>query len=186
MRDAYERARDRKVNLGFFGGNIGDWQIRYENGERTIVGYKSAERDPNPDPLEKTTNFRFLSPPRPQCAVLGTTYDERAPVGSDRFKINRSAINDRWFAGTGFRSGDTFVAGPGEEDVAAPGCPPFPTTTFWSDARAPALAPAVRYVAPSGAIVFGVGSYALSTSLHDKRVQRFARNAILEMSRTSG
>jgi hypothetical protein len=32
--------------------------------------------------------------------------------------------------------------------------------------------------------VLGVGSYALSTqSLDDKRVQRFARNAILDMSR---
>jgi hypothetical protein len=32
----------------------------------------------------------------------------------------------------------------------------------------------------------GVGSDALSTSLENKRIQRFARNAILEMSRGSG
>jgi hypothetical protein len=185
MRTAYEHARDRKVNLGFFGGNIGDWQIRFENAERTIVGYKSAERDPEPDPQNKTTNFRFLVPPRPQCEILGTTFDERAPQTSGQFKINAAAINDPWFAGTGFKAGDTFKAGAGEVDVAGPpGCPPYPKTTFFADARNPSVAPAVRYVAPSGAVVLGVGSYALSTqSLEDKRVQRFARNAILALSR---
>lgn len=184
MRTAYERARDRGVNLGFFGGNIGDWQIRFENGERTIVGHKSADRDPEPDPTNKTTNFRFLTPPRPQCEIIGTTFDERAPTPSGRFKINAAALKDRWFAGTGFKAGDTFVQGAGELDIVVPDCPTHPKTTFWADARDPSLAAAVRYKAPSGAIVLGVGSYALSTqSLDDKRVQRFARNAILEMSR---
>ena len=185
MRTAYERARDRGVNLGFFGGNIGDWQIRYENGERTIVGYKSAERDPEPDQTNKTTKFRFLTPPRPQCEIMGTTFDEREPQPSGRFKVVDAAIKDRWFAGTGFKAGDTFAQGAGELDVAAPpDCPPYPKTTFFTDARYPTLAVATRYRAPSGAIVLGVGSYALSTqSLDDKRVQRFARNAIVEMSR---
>ena len=185
MRTAYERARDRGVNLGFFGGNIGDWQIRFENGERTIVGYKSAERDPEPDPTNKTTNFRFLTPPRPQCELMGTTFDERAPSPSGRFRVNDAALKDRWFVGTGFKAGDTFVHGAGELDVAAPaGCPPYPKTTFFADARSPTLGVATRYRAPSGAIVLGVGSYALSTqSLEDTRVRRFARNAILDMSR---
>lgn len=183
MRDAYERARDRRVNLGFFGGNIGDWQIRYENRERTIVGYKSAERDPDPDPQNKTTTFRTLTPPRSQCGILGTAFDERAPQTSGAFKINPAAIDDRWFKGTGFTAGATFKAGPGEVDVATPNCPPYPKTTFFTDARNPSVAPAVRYVAPSGALVLGVGSYALATSLDDPRVQRFARNAIIEMSR---
>jgi N,N-dimethylformamidase beta subunit-like, C-terminal len=184
MRDAYEKARGRGVNLGFFGGDIGDWQVRFEDGERTMVGYKSAERDPHPDPQGKTTKFRFLTPPRPQCELLGTTFSEQAPQPSGRFKINAEAIKDRWFAGTGFKAGDTFTSGAGEMDVAAPDCPSYPKTTFFADARNSFVAPTVRYVAPSGAIVLGVGSYALSTqSLEDKRIQRFARNAILEMSR---
>ena len=183
MRGAYERARDRKVNLAFFGGNIGDWQVRYEQKERVLVGYKSAERDPDPDPLDKTTKFRLLTPPRPQCEIIGTNFDERVPEGSGRFKVNAAALKHPWFAGTGFKAGDTFAAGPGEVDVAVPGCPPYPTITFFADARNPSVAPAVRYVAPSGAVVLGVGSYALSTSLDDPRVQRFARNAILDLSR---
>ena len=184
MFDAYERARDRKVNLGFFGGNIGDWQIRFEDGERTMVGYKSAERDPHPDPSNQTTNFRFLTPPRSQCEIMGTAFDEGAPQTSGSFKINSAAINDRWFKGTGFKAGATFKRYP-EAPSATPNCPPYPKTTFFTDARNPSLAPAVRYVAPSGAVVLGVGSYALSTSLDDKRVQRFARNAIVDMAGSS-
>ena len=184
MRDAYERARDRGVSLGFFGGDIGDWQIRYENAGRTIVEYKSFDRDPIADGSSKTTNFRNLVPPRPQCALLGTTYDEREPQPSGRFKVDADAVKDRWMAGTGFKAGDTFASGAGEMDVAAPGCPSYAKTTFFVDAAHPDLGTTVRYTAPSGAIVLGVGSYVLSTqSLGDKRVQRFARNAILEMSR---
>jgi hypothetical protein len=120
MRTAYERARDRGVNLAFFGGNIGDWQIRFESGERTMVAYKSAERDPEPDGRNKTTNFRFLTPPRPQCEIMGTTFDERAPTPSGRFKVVDASLKDRWFAGTGFKAGDTYVQGAGEMDVAEP------------------------------------------------------------------
>ena len=29
MRDAFERARDRGVNLAFVGADIANWQIRY-------------------------------------------------------------------------------------------------------------------------------------------------------------
>ena len=70
-------------------------------------------------------------------------------------------------------------------DVAAPDYLSYPKTTFFADACNSFVAPAVRYVTPSAAIVLRIGSYApLSTqSLEDKRVQRFARNAILEMSR---
>ncbi len=182
MRDAYEAARDHGVNLGFFGGNIGDWQIRYEDNEHTIVAYKNAP-DPSPDPRNWTTNFSRLNPPRPQCQLTGTEAGgAQGPIA--RYAINAAALSDPWFNGTGFKAGDTFRGNGFEYDVAPPpGCLPYPTTTFFADAQNPAIAPAVRYTAPSGAKVFGVASFALTSTLDDPRVRRFALNAITDLSR---
>ena len=46
MRDAFEAARDAGTNLAFMGADIGDWQIRYEDAERTIVEYRNADARP--------------------------------------------------------------------------------------------------------------------------------------------
>jgi N,N-dimethylformamidase beta subunit-like protein len=186
MRDAYENARNRGVNLAFFGGNYGDWQIRYDNGDRTIVEYRSATTDPDPDPLDKTTKFSLLQPPRPQCQILGTQFVDNIAELPRQFRINAAAINDAWFAGTGFKAGDTFNAIAGEADIAAPaGCLPYPVTTFFTSTLSPNFAPAIRYRTASGATVFSVGSYALAlTGLeNDKRLQRFAANALTSLSR---
>jgi hypothetical protein len=48
MRDAIQGARDQGVNLGFFGSNMGYWQVRLEpstvdgSANRTMVAYKNA------------------------------------------------------------------------------------------------------------------------------------------------
>jgi hypothetical protein len=182
IRDAYEAARNRGVNLGFFGGDQGDWQVRYEDNEQTVVGYKLAP-DPYPDPRERTTNFARLQPPRPQCQLIATQFGGgHGPIAS--YAVNSSALSDPWFKGTGFKAGDTFRGNGFEYDMAAPqGCVPYSTTTFFADSQRPTIAPAVRYVAPSGAKVFGVGSYALTMTLNDARVRRFTRNVITDMSR---
>ena len=184
MFDAYERARDRGVNLAFFGGNIGDWQVRFEDGNRTMVGYKSAAADPHPDPLEQTDRFEVLVPPRPQCRVIGTQFSDKVGVQIDRFRINPAAASDPWFKGTGFKGGDVFSSRSFEIDVEAPpGCVVGRMTTFFTAASNTRYAPAVRYIAPSGAVVFGAGSYALSTGMTQPRLRRFVLNAITSMSR---
>jgi hypothetical protein len=185
MRDAYENARNHGVNLAFFGGNYGDWQIRYENSGRTIVEYRSAASDPNPDPVQKTTKFGQLTPARPQCQLLGTQFSNQVSGLPGNFRVVASALGDPWFAGTGFHAGDTFHSFAGEGDVSAPaGCIPYTLTTFFTSAVRPTFAPAVRYHAPSGATVFAAGSLALATDgLNDKRVRRFALNALASMSR---
>jgi hypothetical protein len=183
IRDAYETARDQGVNLAFFGGDIGDWQIRYEDRERTIVAYKSRP-DPYPDPAERTTNFSRLQPPRPQCQLIGTQFGGGHGFVKS-YGINAAALSDPWFKGTGFKAGDTFVGNNYEYDLAAPaGCPAYPSITFFADSTRPDIAPAVRYTAASGARVFGVGSFALSSfALGDRRVRRFTQNAIADLAR---
>ena len=56
-------------------------------------------------------------------------------------------------------------------------------TTFFTAASNVRYAPAVRYVAPSGAVVFGAGSYALSKGLNQPKLRRFVLNAVTSMSR---
>src|SRR5205823_5779801 len=71
MRDGFEWARDQGTNLAFMGANTGYWQIRYADDRRTIVEYRNATADPEPDVLTKTVRFRDLVPPRPECELLG-------------------------------------------------------------------------------------------------------------------
>ena len=70
MRDAFDAARDSGTNLAFMGANTAYWQVRYEDGGETMVGYKSVY-DPEPDPYLKTAMFRELVPPRYECELLG-------------------------------------------------------------------------------------------------------------------
>ena len=74
MRDAFEAARDAGVNLAFMGSNMAYWQVRYEKGRRTMVGYKLTA-DPEPDPARETVRFRDLVPERPECELIGVQYD---------------------------------------------------------------------------------------------------------------
>ena len=37
MRDGFERARDHGVNLAFMGANDAYWQVRMEDGGRTVI-----------------------------------------------------------------------------------------------------------------------------------------------------
>ena len=71
MRDGFERSRAAGTNLAFFAANAAYWQVRFEDGFSTIVGYKSAARDPEVDPQRETDLFRALVPPRHECALMG-------------------------------------------------------------------------------------------------------------------
>ena len=84
--NAYEAARDAGVNLAFVGADIGNWQMRYADAsDQTLVEYRNASLDPDPDPEQKTV--RFASPPvnRPECQLLGIQfsrgeYERRRPA----------------------------------------------------------------------------------------------------------
>ena len=196
IRDAFERARDSGVSLAFMGANTGYWQMRYGNDRRTIIEYRSAERDPEPDPSLKTLLFRDLVPPRPECALLGVQSGggkDKTGIGNGDYTAIAAAYTppDPWFKGTGFRPDSVIPGLVGYEyDTINKQCdtPPLTVLFKFSPPNHPD-AEAVRYTARSGARVFSSGSIRFATALDDltghadRRVQRFMRNALDDMSR---
>ena len=86
MRDAFEAARDAGTNLAFMGANAGYWQVRYEDGGRTIVGYKS-NADPIADPALRTILFRDLG--RPECQLEGVMHQGGLPARDAAVALDR-------------------------------------------------------------------------------------------------
>jgi len=188
IRDAFDHARDSGVNLAFMGANVGFWQMRYENHRHTIVEYRHAQLDPEPDPALKTVRFRRLVPPRPECELRGVDWWKGIGRSHDYTPVATS-LHDRWFAGTGFTATSTLPGLVGYEwDFVAPGCHvPTPTVLFHYEGK-PSNADAVRYQAPSGAIVFSTGSLQFTWGLDDfgghhadPRLERFMRNALHDL-----
>ena len=202
-RDALDAARDRGLNLAFMGANMGYWQIRYEDAERTIVGYKSTY-DPNPDPSAKTAMFRELQPPRYECELLGVQHAGGAlNWGVSDYVVPPAAASDRWFANTGLSASSTLR---GLVSVEADSIPPgataasscgHPVTVIFHHEAGGDFAgnaDAVRYTAPSGSEVFSAGSLqfvwgiddfspdGLGHGLVDPRLQQFMRNVLTEMT----
>jgi hypothetical protein len=203
-RDAFDRARDKGVNLAFLGANTGYWQIRYADDHRTIVAYKSSY-DPEPDPALKTTMFRALVPPRNECALLGIQFQASTlshPPGD--YTVQPGAVGDPWLDGTGFQAGDVVKGIVSVETDTIPGtqsadssCGHKLTVFFHLDRGGDQLgnADAVRYTADSGARVFASGSLTFAWGLDDyqpnpaethgladPRLQRFMENAFNDLS----
>jgi hypothetical protein len=188
MRDAFERARDAGVNLAFLGGNTAYWQMRYEDGSRTIVEYRTGDRDPEPSLALKTVRFRDLVPARPECGLLGV---QSLAIGNADYAPVVGTPPDPWFAGTGFTPGSVLKGLVGYEyDTRIDGCrtPPL-TSLFHASISGNPNADAVRYTAPSGARVFSAGSIRFATRLdpsgrhRDARLQRFMRNVLVDLTR---
>lgn len=185
------------MNLAFMGANNGYWQIRYEDGWRTLVEYRHPELDPEPDPSLKTTTFRELTPPRPECTLLGVGYGQLGD--SSDYTVNDGALGDGWFRNTGFTPGSTLHGLVGYEwDGLQPGCDvPSLTVFFHSEQQhgAPPVegarwnADSVRYTAPSGARVFNAASFQFAWGLdplqerYDARLDRFMTNGLDDLTR---
>jgi hypothetical protein len=203
MRDAFDAARDAGTNLAFTNSNASYWQVRYEDGGRTIVGYKDAAPDPEPDPALKTIRFRSLTPPRPECALLGVMfYRIREHYGAPvDYTVTDAANGDPWLAGTSLKPGDKVLDVAGNEwdarpETPAADCEKPGLTVLFHYGGPPQNADAVRYTAPSGARVFAAGAQQFSWSLDtfntgrvgrtlppDTRLQQFMRNALADLIR---
>lgn len=201
-RDGFERARDLGTNLAFMGANTAYWQVRYADGDRTLVGYKS-DADPISDPSLKTVLFRDLKPPRPECELLGVqwqggAYGAGQPLPS--YTVTPGADEDPYLRGTGLVAGSVLQGLVGHEwDAVQSGCSvPTPTVLFRYDGQR--AAEAIRYRAASGARVLSTGSIHFSWGLDgyadthlvgdgsqhsppaDPRVQAFMRNALADLA----
>jgi hypothetical protein len=188
MRDAFQAARDRGVNLAFMGANTGYWQMRYADDRRTIVEYRSGGRDPEPNLALKTVRFRDLVPARPECELEGVQY--LTPGNGDYQAVIGTPL-DPWFKGTGLARNPLLPGLVGYEyDTINENCktPPL-TRLFHASFQGNPNADSVRYSAPSGARVFASGSIRFATALdplnphHDQRLQRFMRNALNDLER---
>jgi hypothetical protein len=204
MRDAFNNARNSGTNLAFTGSNAAYWQVRYEDAQRTLVGYKEAAPDPEPNPALRTIRFRQLTPPRPECALMGVMFlrlreHQSGPVD---YTVTNAATANPWFSGTGFHPGDMVLDVVGNEWDSLPDAPapevckkPNLTVLFHFEGE-PADADAVRYTATSGARIFAGGAQQLSWSLDtfnltrfgrtlppDTRLQQFMRNVFTDLGR---
>jgi hypothetical protein len=193
-RDVIQAARDAGTNLAFIGGNIGYWQLRYEDNRRTLVEYRIRGVDPEPNPALKTTQFRLLGPPRPECELTGVQWQSGIGFETD-FPVNNAALGDPYFAGTGFTPGAVLsrLLG-GEWDGVQPGCSTPPLTVFFHFPAGQDRGPGdvTRYTATSGARVFhssalqfswGLDNFGTELPGADPRLQKFMRNVLDDLTR---
>jgi hypothetical protein len=199
MRDAFEAARARSTNLAFMGANAAYWQVRYENGERTIVSYKSMY-DPEPNVVLRTALFREIG--RPECALLGVQHQGgMQDWGRHDYYVTAAGAADQWAAGTGWTEGSRIANVVSVERDTVPtfdqACARPVTVLFHYDAGGDTRgnAKCVRYTAASGARVFSSGSMELAWGLDswpasfegrarvDPRLQHFMANAMSDLTR---
>jgi hypothetical protein len=186
------------------GANDAYWQVRYEANDRVIVGYKSTA-DPIADPSLKTILFRALTPPRPECELIGIQHQGgRLDWSGGDYAVVPSSLDNPWFAGTGFDPSSVLRGLVGVETDTIPdaqsadsSCGNKLTVFFHRAMGGDTLgnADAVAYTAPSGAVVFAAGSkrfvWGLADGslspvhgLVDPRLQLFVRNMLNDLSAT--
>jgi hypothetical protein len=173
IRDALDGAQAAGTNFAFFGGDTGVWQVRYADGYRTLISYRSTTLDPSPNPATKTVEFRSLTPPRPECTLEGeyeTNGLQASPPTRLDYSVASGALTNAWFTGTGLTQSSTIPGVVGYEwDTAnRPGCPRSQvlfTFTGKNTYGQTSEADAATFTAPSGARVFAGGSLQFSWGL---------------------
>jgi len=171
MRDAVENARDKGVNLGFFGANDAYWQVRVEPSSsgvpnRIMTCYKDKKFDPIQDETA-TVNFRDPQVKRPEQTLQGVQYG----IWSEQIYTPYVVKNSQhWiYEGTDFKDGDSIPGIVGYEiDYFMPEFPPpnarsntwtlLSSSPFVSHEKVTANSNASIYQAPSGAWVFSAGT----------------------------
>lgn len=118
MRDAAEAYVARGGNIAFFGANTCWWQVRLEDGGRTLVCHRDALNDPitPTDPGAATVEWSSAPVRRPENHLTGVSFRRGAGCWENMAAMRREAYTvcfaDHWaFAGTGLRDGDAFAAG---------------------------------------------------------------------------
>jgi hypothetical protein len=205
MYDAFLAARDAGVNIGVFGADRSDWQVRFETSSsgvpnRVLVCYRDATLDPNPDPTLKTVHWRAPPLNRPEQTLTGVQFTNQTRWNSQNNGYYPYVVTNSgsWvYAGTGFRDGDSVPGLVGYEadrwfsQYPSPNAvggtfmllsnSPFPTTNSTSD-----YSNASVYQASSGAWVFASGTMGWTWALDningqnvlDARIQQTTANVL--------
>lgn len=161
-RNEMEDLSKARMNLGIFNANMGYWQVRFEDNDRTMVSYKEkADMDPyqSIDQLLVTTKFRGAPVNLPEDSVFGIMYKGIPDTTVPLVVTNAS----HWlYAGTGLQNGDQIpgVIG-GEVDQYFGQIPNVEVV-----AHSPAMiygnhdyADVAWYQKPQGGKVFAVGTF---------------------------
>ena len=175
MRENVERARDGGVHLAFFSANTCYWQIRFEDGERTIVGHKESALATDPLAMDGaptndhriTTKWRNIPVSRPEESLMGVMFVE-SQIDGDIVVDDAS----HWvFAGTGLQHGDRLRGLLGYEvdaihGVASPpGLERLAHSPFVNDHGTTGYSDMTIHTTARGAIVFAAGTIQWSWGL---------------------
>ncbi len=118
MRDNVEAFIANGGNVAFFSGNVCWWQVRFEDGNRTMVCYRDANEDPmtGVDDSQVTVLWREAPVNRPENHMTGVSFANGAGWFGEK-TTNRPAVGYRvhfgghWvFYTTGLNEGDEFGA----------------------------------------------------------------------------
>lgn len=119
MRDSVETFVRKGGNLAVFAGNTAWWQMRLEDGGRTMVCHRDAAADPvcAVDPRRTTVEWSSSPVDRPENSLTGVSFRNGAGAwGEGMALMGRESYTvrfaDHWvFEGTGLRDGDAFARG---------------------------------------------------------------------------
>ncbi|WP_406099927.1 N,N-dimethylformamidase beta subunit family domain-containing protein [Streptomyces sp. NBC_01013] len=119
MRDSVEAFVRKGGNLAVFAGNTAWWQIRLEDGGRTMVCHRDAAADPVTAMDPRLTTVEWSSSPvdRPENSMTGVSFRNGAGAwGKGMALIGRDSYTARFaghwvFEGTGLADGDAFARG---------------------------------------------------------------------------
>jgi hypothetical protein len=171
MRDAFNRALALSTNL-MFGSNSGEWRMRYDAGQRTLVEW----RDPSIDPVHNTRldNGFFRTFGEPECQLMGVEHQWAAQRSLTAPPTSYTVVGPRtdpWLAAAGLAPGEVIPGVVGYEwDSLIPGCfngqvVPLMTAVLSGSDGVSHSADMVRATAPSGGRVFAMGTMELAWSL---------------------
>jgi hypothetical protein len=192
IRSAWDRARRAGRDLAFLGADTGYWQIRYADRDRSIIEYRSKSLDPDPVAADKTTTFRSLDPPRPECELLGVEFQQGGLFPPLVNSYTVVASDNPWLRAAGLQPGDVLPdAVRGEWDAVVPGCgSPAPEVLLSYDGAYPADTTLTRTGAGGrvlalgtegfGALVDGWGKPRCSVNV---RAEIFLRAALVALAR---
>lgn len=172
-RQALDRARALSSNL-MFGSNAGLWRVRYGAGRRSLIEWRNPRSDPVHNPHTATGFYRAFD--EPECRLMAVQYEEYAqrPIADPPTPYTVvGAAEDPWLAAARLSPGDVVPGVVGYEwDSLIPGCfrgrvQPLMHAMARGADGVPRAADMVRATAPSGAVVFALGTMELGRALDD-------------------